>query len=222
MLQGIYFLLQSVEQLPHSVIELTLLPGELAGIALMLLGVFTFVHTRHPFCFKLVLASLVFVVVSASIAKYRNHSRKAVIIYNHSENRIVHLISGTENFIVSEKPLTRKDHSMRLIENTILNYRLGPGHFFTLKDSVANEYLFMDNGFLAFEGKIFFFGEGFGKLPSEIFPEVIFGELPRQTEFPGKMENTLFVSQGRFSEAEDVLDLNIHYLGKNGAFRSEW
>ena len=80
----------------------------------------------------------------------------------------------------------------------------------------------MDKGFLAFEGKLLFFGEGFRELPSEIFPEIIIGEIPRGAQFPEKMENALFVLQGGISKTNAVSDLNIYYLSKNGAFRSEW
>ncbi|MGM0619911.1 MAG: ComEC/Rec2 family competence protein [Bacteroidota bacterium] len=219
----VYSLLQFIENLPSSIIEFTFLPLELVFVVGFLLSVFVFIETKHKTYFKLALINLVLVMFSVFIIKIYNLSRKELIVYNQSDNTIIHLFSSHNNYVISEKELTEDDFSMDMIKNLVFRYRLGSPVFLTQQDFFEDEHLLLKDNFICFGGRVFQFASTNNeKLPHEITPEIVIGPVTTDELGPQQSNNSLLVSTARFLTTNTSGSFKVYSVRKDGAYREKW
>lgn len=218
----LFSLLQFVERLPHSVLVFSLTPVELFFLAGFIILLFVFLEYPKPGYFKWALVFLLFVFLSATVKKSFSLFRNEIIVYNQSDNLIVHLISGHANYIVSEKPLSPEGFSYRMVQNTVCRYRLEDPLFFTREDTAENRDLFLRNGVIHFKGRVFYMGRCADVPGGGVSPEIIIGHIDPDQLFLRESDFPLVVTGKYFQEEETTGGINFYCLGKRGAFREQW
>lgn len=219
----IYSLLGFVESLPGAIIEFTFLPLELVFVAGFLFSVFVFIETKRKTFFKLALIHVIFVLLSVFIFKIYNLSRNELIVYNQSDNTIIHFLSGHKNYVISEKELNDNDFSMDMIKNLVFRYRLGFPVFLTQQDFFEDEYLLLKDSFISFGGRVFQISSVSNeKLPNEITPEIVIGHVTTTGINQKHSSNPLLVSTARFLPRQSSDTLKVYSVTKNGAYREKW
>lgn len=77
-----------------------------------------------------------------------------MVVYNNTSNPVIHLFSGKENYVISEKPISENDFILREIKNIQTQKQLLQPVFLTFDNTFGNHALFLKDGTLCFKGKI--------------------------------------------------------------------
>ncbi len=222
LLGGIFDLLQFLEKLPFSLIEVNFLP---AGIFFAVGGFFfvlVFLESRRPLFFKWALAFVLLLFTNALVTKIAGLFRNEIIVYNYPGNAIVHLISGRSNYIVSENEIPADGFPKKMAGATVRNYRLASPLFFTKDDTVENGPLLLRGSFLFFEGRILKFGKASEKFPEAVCPDLIIGPVGGGDILPQKTDSPLFITTRRLNREKTPPGISVYSLPREGAYREKW
>ena len=218
----VYDALQFIENLPHSIIEFSLLPAELIFLAGSMLALFVFISSKSRRYFKLAMFLFLLVVTTTLTAEIRSLLRNELIVYNEPGNVIVHLISGNQNYIISEKEIMDDDYSVNMIQETISRYRLDTPLYLTADTVFDDGIVCLDRRFICFKNRIFLLVSGETKMTGNVTPEIVIGPLRSFSEIDFQPKNQLFVNTGRFPFNNISDDMNVYSVSENGAFREKW
>jgi len=147
---------------------------------------------------------------------------KQLIIYNSNENTIIHLISGKQNYVVSEKPLEENNYSLITIENTIEALRLEKPNMLSAKKSFTDDKLFIENGMLFFEGKTILIKPDLSVNLESVNPDIVVNPLNTKKIKQEDDLNYWIVTNSRNISDELYSSSLIHNLRENRAFTKEW
>lgn len=221
-LGAVYTGLRFVDNLPGSIIKFSLLPTELIFLIATILFLFVFIESRRNNYFKMALFMFLLVFVSVFITEIRNKFRREIIVYNESGNTLIQLIYGDENYILSENEISADDYSYRLIENTVIKYRLNSPVFLNLSEEYEDEHLCLEKNFIFFEGRSLQIIQKGEKIYYELAPDIVI-DATTNFEIP-KAESVIkyYVFTSRYPIQNLSDKPNIHSLAEKGAFREKW
>ena len=218
----VYSALQFIENLPHSIIEFSLLPAELIFLTASLLSLFVFISSKGRRYFKLAMFLFLLVIATTLSAEIRNLFRNEIIVYNESENTIVHLISGNRNYIISEKEITADDYSVNMIQKTISRYRLDAPVYLAADSVFEDDLLCVDQRFICFQNRIFCLSSANKKIAGNIIPEIIIGTSRDLPKTKLQTISQVFVNIGRYPSQNVSTLMSVYTVSENGAFREKW
>ncbi len=218
----VYSALQFIENMPHSIVEFSLLPAELIFLTASLLSLFVFISSKSRRYFKLAMFMFLLVVTTTLSAEIRNFFRNELIVYNEPENTIVHLISGNRNYIISEKEITADDYSVNMVQKTISRYRLDAPVYLAADTVFEDDLLCLGKGFICFQNRIFRLVSANEKIAGNITPEIIIGTSRRLSEIKLQSENQVFVNTDRYLSQNTDDSVNGYSVSRNGAFTEKW
>lgn len=152
-----FLTLENIENLPGSLIKNIHLSQVqmllLFGAIILLMAFIRFRKSRY---FKTLLICFLLITISGVYRNIHSLFQQKVIIYNSGSYPIVHLISGKNNYLISERNEFEND---LFLKNTIQNLVTKTGlrepkylHFYT---EYTDERLFIKNGIICFSGKTF-------------------------------------------------------------------
>ena len=143
-----------IESLPHSVVTLHFSSYELVLIVTAVISVLFFIEFRKPLFFKNgLLFVLLFLLFSLGRQIYGLY-RRELIVYNYSEQNILHFISGKRNYVVSEYPFRENDDAYRLVNNTITGFQIRQPVYLTFGETFNDSVLYLKKGIVLFNGKV--------------------------------------------------------------------
>jgi competence protein ComEC len=214
-LNFVIFFLAGIEMLPLSVLKISFSGLELVFILGILLSVCFFIDTRRKWHFRNAYVSvLLFLLVSFGI-KSMNLFRKEIIVYNYSDQTVVHLVCGKQNYVISENPLPETGMVQGMIDKTVVSLRMRPPVFLSSGQLFNDSFLYVNKGLIFFDGRII----GFNSDEGPFIPEVLVGSnnLNKQNTdlLAGK---TLITTQRR----RKFHPAHVHYLVETGAYREKW
>jgi competence protein ComEC len=214
-LNFVILFLASIEMLPLSVLKISFSDLELVLVLGILLSVCLFIDTRCQWHFRNAYISVfLFLLVSFGI-KSMNMFRKEIIVYNYSDQTIVHLVCGKQNYVISENPLPGTGMVQGMIDKTVVSLRMHPPVFLSSGQLYNDSFLYVNKGLIFFDGRIIGFNSGLGPF----IPEVLVGSnnLNKQNTdlLAGK---TLITTQRR----RKFHPAHVHYLVETGAYREKW
>lgn len=218
----VYSALQFIENMPHSIIEFSLLPAELIFLTASLLSLFVFISSKSRRFFKLAMFMFLLVVTTTLSAEIRNLFRNELIVYNESENTIVHLISGNRNYIISEKEITADDYSVNTIQKTISRYRLDAPVYLAADSVFEDDLLCVGQRFICFQDRIFCLSSTNKKIAGNIIPEIIIGTSRDLSEMKHNFESQVLVNTDHFSFRNTDDSMNVYSVSTKGAFMEKW
>ncbi|MFW5831893.1 MAG: ComEC/Rec2 family competence protein, partial [Prolixibacteraceae bacterium] len=140
----LYNLLQFIENLPFSVWQVALSPAELFFVGGLMISFFIFIEYRRTVYIKYVLVFVLFLAAASLYSKTAALFSRQIIVYNQSENTIIHLITGRKNYVVSQKPLSKEDYSFFNVNSTTHKLRLKKPVTLLIHQKFADESLVMD------------------------------------------------------------------------------
>jgi competence protein ComEC len=214
-LNSVIYFLTNIEKLPYSVLKFAFSGLELMMLLAILISVFLFIDTSRKGFFKNALVfTLLFLLVSFGI-KSMNISRKEIIVYNYSEQPILHLINGKKNYVISESPLPANDMVQGMIEKTVLNLRMKRPVLLSAGQSFYDSHIYLHNSFIFFDGRIIGFSSASGPFTPEI---VLDPKVPvhQNAELPDAQK--IIATRGHRNSTLS----HFHLLSEKGAFREKW
>ncbi len=218
----LYNLLQFIENLPFSVWQIALSPAELFFVGGLMISFFIFIEYRRTIYIKYLLVFVLLLAATSLYSKTAALFTRQIIVYNQSENTIIHLITGRKNYVVSQKPLSKEDYSFFTVNNTTHKLRLKKPVQLSIHQKFADESLVIDKGVLFFEDKsIVVNPESISKM-SKISPDIVIN--PRKMNQLANTDSLKYtiVTGGKYIPEETVTGRKFHSLRENGAYRLKW
>lgn len=221
-LKLLIWFLSFVENLPFAVAEFTLSITGLVLLSAMLLSVFLFIETRNKKYFRITLLFLALLAATSFVIETRSLLRKEIIVYNQPDHVVVHLIRGKRNYVITDEKLPESGFVQNTIQNTVRKMRLHSPIFLQTNQKYHDNYFFIKNGLLVFDGKVIAYGFSQNEFPENIHPEIVIDPHSDKRTETQNFSGATIVSSLRNSP--DFLDgsNNVFHLRSEGAFRKNW
>jgi competence protein ComEC len=221
-LNWLYSILQFIEQLPFSVQRISLSPVELTFLTGFILSVFILIETRRVFYLKATLAFVALLLSSSILLKVKKLNEKQIIVYNDTDNAILHLISRKKNYIISENEIKENDYSLVTINNTVNYLHLAEPVFLLANQNYNDQFLLLNNGFLIFQNKSILVNPKQIPNSPDFIPEIIINPLNYKTLKKLNIQESLIVSNNMNLKREATDAKQIHILQLKGAYLKKW
>ncbi len=219
---GMFKMLLFIESFPYSVFHVSISTVEFVLILSILFSFFIFLNKLNNSHLKTSLVFTLFLFIFSMAVKIDNAFQKELIVYNHPENIVIHLISGKTNYIVSEKKMKHEDFSFTLINTTVKKLMLKTPIYLTCNDNFKDGYFFQKNGIMKFEGKTILFSPDLNSFPKTISPDILinplnFNEIPNENEL-----NYKIVTNKKENITNEFYASKFHFLEESGAYIKKW
>jgi len=212
--------LGAIEKLPYSVLGLSFSWVHLVFVLGLLLFVFLFVETVHKRYFRLALFAFLFLLSFSLVQKTADLHRKEFIVYNYSDQPVIHLVKGRRNYVVSKSRFPETGTAANMIENTVRKMRLNPPVFLEAKESFYDSVLYLNSGLLFFEGRLIAL-KNFPSKPAD-YPVIVIGPYVQTQEFENEHSHVQVVSTLRYKKYSASENDSVFYLNQKGAFHEKW
>ncbi len=218
----IFGFLKLIEQLPVSVIQISMSEEEIFFLICLLLFLFFLIKTKKAFYVKAVLFSL-FMIVAISLAmKAARLNRREIIVYNQREDIVVHLITGNQNYIISSGKIELTGYSYEMAMRTAMKLKLEKPLLLTADQKYKDDHICMINNTLSFEGRIICFLNKTLSLPGNMLPDIIISPLKKcPLQLISSKSSVTLVTKMRIKENLPE-NIQIHHLEDRGAYREKW
>jgi hypothetical protein len=172
---------------------------------------FLFVEVRQKWQYKgILILILIFIGYSAGSKIFQ--TRKEIIVYNYSQQTIVHLVAGTKNYIITEERLLQNNMILSLIQSTVVHLQLKSPVYLTCKDDYEDSNLFQKNGLLFFHDRLIILGLNKMQDAEPFYPYI------------------KLILAGRLKEGISICSIDqkiktnlvpLYHLNKSGAYREK-
>ncbi len=219
----IYFLLKEIESLPFAVQKISITQNELVFISLILIFLSLLLKTHKIKYFKMTLVSILCLTSVVLIKKIHSRNTNTLIIYNTTDNFIIHLLTSNKtNYVISDKPINNNDYEKNYIENTIVKMNLNPAQFLQTKDSFLNSDLFMKKGIVLFKEKLILINREPHKLPDNLHPDFIINPQILLNDKSMPPNTPVIITNQRVYRKNNHLTNQIFNVSNQGAYQKNW
>jgi len=221
-LKTTYFLLQQIDQLPYSVLEISVNQIQLIYIIVIAGSIFLYLKSQKAYLIKTALIFALLFSLSVLIAETNRVNHTELIVYNTSKNPAIHLIHRKKNYIISEEKI--KDEELYYFPGTAVKKKLGLNEpvFLISTDTLTDENIVMKNGLVFFEGKSLSLQKKISELNETSLPDFIINPSDKEIYTSDIKPGTTIVSNKRNIDKNKNNSTQIHYTSIKGAFRKKW
>ncbi len=218
----IYNLLSTIEQLPYSVLNISVNTVQFIFIVTIVCAVFIFISNYKIFYLQTALFLAFFLSISVLLSEINQLKNKELIVYNTPKNPSIHLIHGKKNYIISNEKINEDE--MHFFPGITTVRKLGLNHpvFLIASDNFTDGEIFLKNGYVFFEGKTIALRKTPDVANENSLPDFIIN--PTDTKKYQYFENnkTAIISNKRFINKNRVETGKVHFTNLNGSFRKKW
>ncbi len=222
MIKFIFHLLSYIEQLPFSVLHITISETQQIILIAIALTFFILIKYKRTFYLHLTLVETLILIFTIIFQNISNLNKNELIIYNNTENATLELIHNKLSFVISEKDLMADDRIQSAIKQTAQKRHLMSPQFFTVNDTVVNQFLFLKNGIVYFEGKTVIFGGNQNNDEKYIHPDIIINPVKTAGIKPNYTNEEIVITNKRFILNGDINKIPSHNTTFETAFRKIW
>ena len=216
-LKAVVAFLELIEKFPFAVIKTGISGSGIMMLSGMLICLFLFLEYRQKwqvrgfivFCFLLAAASFIQVL--------QHGLQKEIIGYNHPAGKVIHLIAGKKNYIISEKQLPADLMNGIIIQNTLLHLGLKQPVYLTFDSTFEDSNVLLRDRCLYFNHRLMSPDRRSLMMLTQILPvdEVILVQRKYDDPEDGFTVLNLKIESG------DNPKSRIHCLGDDGAYREK-
>ncbi len=215
-----YFLLSSIDQLPFSVLEISVNQIELILILALIIAIFIYLADRKVIYIKAFLFFVLLLLINNLVSDINRLNNTELIVYNNSKNLSFHLIHGKENYVFSEE---KADETVSHPSNyTRKKLGLNPTIFLSPADTVFDNNIIMKNNLICFNDKIISFNSNINKQGGENQPDFIINPVNLNDLLIDNKEHTIIITHKRYFNKSSLLSDRIHCTYLDGAYRKNW
>ena len=217
----LYSLLKGIEELPFSVLNISISEVEFILTLLLLLAVFVLIKTQKVRLVTITLAILFLLTGTSTFLKFKAQNQKEIIVYNNTQNRIVQFISGKTNYVITDKEPAENSFERKQIQTTSTALRLKSPVYITGESEYQGVNMFFKNGNVFFENKLVVIN----KMPNGMLQQLkhdIIIDPPVNNELNNYRDDVQIVFTRR--NYQDMVSVNkqFYWVENNGAFRRKW
>ena len=218
----LYSFLVFIDKLPSSVINLQINHFQLLCILGVLISALVFLKNQKIHYLKAAMISILLLSLSNVLISIKRLNYSELIVYNTPKNQAVHLISGRNNFIITEDTL--KSEELSFFPGTVTRRKLGLNIpvYLTSNDVFKNENLLFNGDFAVFNGKTISLSKNFYVSEKNKLPDFIIN--PKYINYkPDEAENTAIIITNKRYLSDTIADFpQIHHTLLKGAFIKKW
>ena len=218
----LYSFLVFIDKLPSSVINLQINHFQLLCILGVLISALIFLKNQKIHYLKAAMISILLLSLSNILISIKRLNYSELIVYNTPKNQAVHLISGRNNFIITEDTL--KSEELSFFPGTVTRRKLGLNIpvYLTSNDVFKNENLLFNGDFAVFNGKTISLSKNFYVSEKNKLPDFIIN--PKYINYkPDEAENTAIIITNKRYLSDTIADFpQIHHTLLKGAFIKKW
>jgi competence protein ComEC len=216
----IYTVLEHIESLPYSTINLSLHPTELLVLILFLFFTFLFVQKQHVLYLKTAVAFLFAFTLAIFIFNLNQLHKRELYVLNNSQNPSIIIIAGRTNYVISKNPINNDDFLYRNIQNINHKKRLNAPLFILSNDFYEDQYLLLQNGLLFFEGKSICINHKILTSYPDLSPDYIIAERNFRFEPTQYKKDPILILTNQYQTFPE--ERNIYSVKTDGAFYDKW
>jgi hypothetical protein len=161
-------------------------------------------------------------IVSSTFIKINRLNKKEIIVYNYSENTIVQLINGKENFVLSQKQFADDDYAEKLLNQTNEKLHLKKPIYLTLADTLVSQCIFLERGIILFGDRTILFEQPLTTVPEKYSVDFAINPVISNKNEWKKAKDALVILNKSYIQKNTSLPNRIYTISKEGAFREKW
>ena len=160
LIHQLYSLLSGFKYLPNYVIEDIFISNEQLFILLLILvSLMLFIAKRNARHIIYILSLFCVFIFMNILRDIRTVHQKEIIIYNAGNTKLIHLIDGKKNYLLSDSPMNEKtDYLIKAVQ---LNMNLDPPTFISLNQCYESANLFISPHIILFHGYCILYNPNF-------------------------------------------------------------
>lgn len=214
----VYFFLETIENLPYAVQNISLTKNTLFLIIAFFLFSFLFIEQRRVRHIKLMLLALIMLAAWNLAFQYKQMRNSELIVYNSSPNAVIQLISSKTNYVLSEEAIDTSDYILRQINTIIKKQHLHQPTYLTFSENYSDTILFLHKNLIDFDGKIIWFDHDQQEIPEGLNPAFVVSTKSTFENLSGFSDVTVVST----AYPKPTVRQNIHFLRSEGAFYMKW
>jgi competence protein ComEC len=214
-LKHLILFLEFIESLPVAVVRFHFSVFEILLISVIMVFIFLYVEARQKWQLRVFLVFVLIFIGILSGGRIFHSIRKEIIVYNYSQQPVVHLVAGKNNYIVTEEKLLQDNMLQALIENTVIHLHLNSPVYLICHDEYEDSNLLLKDGFLFFHDRLLLLNSDDMEDSAPFRPYVLVS-----TGKSGKKEIGIKIGKMHRVIKEDH-NVTLYFLSKNGAFREK-
>lgn len=217
-----YSLLSSIEQLPYSVLEISINQIQFFLIIAVLGSIFIYLKNQKVYLIKAALIFALLFSLSSLITETNRINHTELIVYDTPKNPAIHLIHRKKNYIISQENI--KDEELYYFPGTAVKKKLGLYEpvFLISTDTITDENIVMKNGLVFFDGKSLSLQKKISELNETSLPDFIINPSDKEIYTSDIKAGKIIISNKRYLEENMNNSAQIHYTFIKGAFRKKW
>lgn len=222
MIKITYFLLKLIDQLPYSVLEISINQIQFIFIIAIAGSIFIYLNFQKVYLIKASLFFALLLSISAFTTVTKRINHKELIVYNTAKNPAIHLINGKKNYIISEEKIKEEEKYYFPGTSTKRKLGLNPPVFLISTDTFTDEGIILKNRLIFFEGKTLSLHKNVSDFNKTKLPDFIINPGNTNIKSDDIESVTTIISNKKFFEKNVMQTTEIHYTTIKGAFRKNW
>ncbi len=220
-LSSLYFLLKWIENLPFSVLNVSIQKTVFLLLIVLILTFFLFLKTKKMAYIKTGMSLILLWLILSSFIKIETINRKEIIVYNNPQNQIVQLISGKTNYVISNQEIESESFAESQINQTCVSLHLNQPVFVERDSFFRNENIYSKNGIVFFEGKIIFLNKIMEDIPENFNPDFLVNPLENKETNRSFKKTVIIITRKNYYKSYNK-NTSVYLVENQGAFRKNW
>lgn len=215
------YLLTAIENLPLSVIPVTITQLQLFLLIFIFIFFFRLLVKFRPLTIKVMILLIVLLNMSFIVGEIIRQKTSQIIVYDHSGKATLHLISGKTNYLITGADFQNDAGIRNSVNSTLRKLGIKAPVVLSPDDNFADENMMIKDRKIVFSDHIIVFGTD-SDPPVENAEHLIYVNPPvnfTEKKFTGLLT---IVFTGRNKYRENTVQSEIYFTSINGAYRKNW
>ena len=215
------YLLTAIENLPLSVLPVTLNQLQLFLLIFTFIFFFSLLVKFRPFTIKMMILLIVLLNLSFAGSEIIRQNNSQIIVYDYPGKASLHLISGKTNYLITEADFQNDAGIRNSVNSTLRKLGIRQPVVLSPDDNFADENMLINDRKIVFRGHVIVFGAD-SDPPVENAEHLIYINPPENfsaKKFTGLL-TIVYTNKNKFSGKYKQSE--IYFTSVNGAYRKIW
>ena len=217
-----YKLLYLIDQLPLSVFQVTVNAVQLFLIIGLIVSSFLVLTQFSAKNLKSMLILLFIFSLSVFVNKVNREKASGILVYNSTNNPMIHLINGKENYVITEEKVLPAELQYSPFSATQKKLGLKTPVMLLASDSIRTKNIFLQNRKILFQGQTIYFGKKTDKNSSDTKRGYLINPDPSWLSMTHSDSATVIVTNKRYFPKSTESTTQIYCTFNQGAFQEIW
>ncbi len=215
------YLLTSIENLPLSVLPVTITQLQLFLLIITFIFVFRLLVKFRPLTIKVIILLIVLLNMSFIVSEIIRQKTSQIIVYDHTGKATLHLISGKTNYLITGADFQNDAGIRNSVNSTLRKLGIKTPVVLNPDDNFADENMLIKDRKIVFNNHIIVFGTD-SDPPVENAAHLIYINPPENFQ-DNKVSGLLtVVFTNRKYISGNNIQSEIYFTSINGAYRKIW